>query len=103
MKTDLFTSVAIAIVGVILAFFVTNLLINEADKINDVTVPTIDTSKLAAPVENYNFATIDEPDNEIFNYDALNPTVEAYVGDNPDRNPTPEPEPEPNPEPEDTP
>lgn len=106
MKTDLFTSIGVAIVGIVIAFFITNLLISNIDAIEAVTVPTINTANTASPVTDYNFATLDEPDDEIFNFYALNPTVEAYVGNNPNAVPvevtptnddTPE---EPNPSPD---
>ena len=69
MKTDLFTSIAAAIAGVLIAFFVTNLFIGP---IEDVTYTTVD-----AKVN----ASLATPDPEVFNYRALNPTVEVYVGE----------------------
>ena len=69
MRTDLTTSIVTAIVGFILAFLVTGLL---TGKIEPVTIKTIDSNASA------DFA---EPNPEIFNYKALNPTVEVYVGD----------------------
>lgn len=68
MKTELFTAIAAAIFGVLIAFFVCNLFIGE---IKPVEVKTV-----SADVN----ADVDEPDPEIFNYKALNPTVEVYVG-----------------------
>ena len=68
MKTDLATSIGIAIVGALIAFFVCNLFIG---KIEDFSFSTLDTSVNTDLVE---------PDPEIFNYKALNPTVEVYVG-----------------------
>lgn len=68
MKTDLASSIGIAIVGVLIAYFVCNLFIGP---IEDVTVKTVDSS----------FSTeISEPNPEVFNYRAINPTVEVYVG-----------------------
>lgn len=69
MKTDLFTSIAAAVAGVLIAFFVTNLFIGP---IEDVTYTTVD-----AKVN----ASLATPDPEVFNYRALNPTVEVYVGE----------------------
>lgn len=69
MKTDLFTSIVAAIIGVIVAFFVTNLFMGP---IEEVTYKAIDSSV------NTNLA---EPNPEVFNYRALNPTVEVYVGE----------------------
>lgn len=69
MKTDLATSIVAAVIGILVAFFVTNLFLPS---IEDVTYKTINGSI------NTNLA---EPDPEVFNYRALNPTVEVYVGD----------------------
>lgn len=67
--TDLFTSIIAAIVGILIAFFVTNIFMGP---IEDVTY-----KKVSSNVD----ATLSEPDPEIFNYKALNPTVEVYVGE----------------------
>ena len=69
MKTDLFSSIIAAIAGALIGFFVTNLFIGP---IEDVTYTTVDTT-----VD----TSLAEPDPEIFNYRALNPTVEVYVGE----------------------
>ncbi|MBR2994175.1 hypothetical protein IKF43_02170 [Candidatus Saccharibacteria bacterium] len=69
VKTDLFTSIIAAIAGVLIAFFVTNLFIGP---IEDVTY-----KKVSSSVN----ASIADPDPEVFNYKALNPTVEVYVGE----------------------
>ncbi len=69
MNKDLITAIGTAIVGVVLAYFVTNLIVKPADPI---TVKTVDSNVSA---------NIDEPSPEIFNYLSLNPTVEVYVGD----------------------
>ena len=74
MKTELITAIGAAIVGVLIAFFVTNLFLG---KIEDVTVKTVDSSVSA---------DLADPDPEVFNYKALNPTVEVYVGDGEDSN-----------------
>lgn len=69
MKTDLASSIGIAIAGVLISYFVCNLFIGPID---DVSVKTVDSS----------FTTdIAEPNPELFNYRAINPTVEVYVGD----------------------
>ena len=69
MKTDLASSIGIAIVGVLIAYFVCNLFVGPID---DVSIKTVDSS----------FSTdIIEPNPEVFNYRAVNPTVEVYVGD----------------------
>ena len=69
MKTDLATSIIAAILGVLIAYFGCNFFIGE---LQDFKYTSIDSG-----VD----ANIDEPDNEVFNYKALNPTVEVYVGD----------------------
>ena len=69
MKTDLASSIGIAIAGVLISYFVCNLFIGPID---DVSVKTVDSS----------FTTdIAEPNPELFNYRAINPAVEVYVGD----------------------
>ena len=69
MKTDLTTAIGVAIVGALIAFFVTNLLFGEIQEYSFKAVSgEIDT-------------TLVSPDPEVFNYRALNPTVEVYVGD----------------------
>lgn len=87
MKTDLASSIGAAIVGVLIAYFICNLFIGP---IEDFTVKTVDSSVGAELVE---------PDPEVFNYKALNPTVEVYVGDDtaeePQQNTPVEPEAEP--------
>ena len=69
MKKDLATSIGLTIVGAIIAYFVTNMFIGP---IEDVTVKTVDSNL---------DLTLAEPDPEVFNYRAINPTVEVYVGD----------------------
>ncbi|MDO4611891.1 MAG: hypothetical protein Q4B29_00280 [Candidatus Saccharibacteria bacterium] len=69
MKTDLATSILAAIVGTVLAYFIVNIFL--------------------PPIESFTFSTLSgtnnysltEPDEDIFNFRALNPTVEVYVGD----------------------
>ncbi|MBR2542988.1 hypothetical protein IKF03_00055 [Candidatus Saccharibacteria bacterium] len=68
MKTDLATAIIAAIAGFVIAFFVTNLLTGS---IEDFSYKTVD-----ADVS----TTLEEPSPEVFNYRALNPTVEVYIG-----------------------
>ena len=68
MKTDLATAIGAAIAGLVIAYFITNLFIGP---IADVTYKTITTKT---------DASVTDPDPEIFNYRAVNPTVEVYVG-----------------------
>ena len=69
MKTDLATSIGIAVAGIVIAYFVCNMFLGS---IEDVTYKTIDGTVSTNLVE---------PSIEVFNYKALNPTVEVYVGD----------------------
>lgn len=69
MKNDLLTAIIASVVGVVAAYFLTSSLIPELEGI---AIPTVDSN-----------LTIDltEPSNEVFNYLAVNPTVEVYVGE----------------------
>ena len=68
MKNELVLSIITAVAGVLIAFFVCNLFIGD---IQPVSVKTVDSSINAS---------LTEPDPEIFNNQALNPTVEVYIG-----------------------
>lgn len=68
MKQDLATSIFTAIVGIIIAYFICNMLLPP---IQNVTYKTLSTSLT------YDLA---EPNPEVFNFRAVNPTVEVYVG-----------------------
>ena len=70
MKTDLATSIGLAIVGVIIAYLICNILVGTwaTDSYNIKTIESTVSADVASP------------DPEIFNYRALNPTVEVYVG-----------------------
>lgn len=68
MKNDLATAIAAAVIGFLIAFFVTNLLTGD---IEDFTYKTVDSTVSTS---------LDEPNPEVFNYRALNPTVEVYIG-----------------------
>jgi len=68
MKTDLATSIGAAIVGVLIAYFVCNFFVGQ---IESVTFPAVDSNVSADLID---------PSPEVFNYEALNPTVEVYVG-----------------------
>ncbi len=67
-KVELATTIAAAIAGVVIAYFVTGLFIGEIESVSVKTVETEVTADLA------------EPDQNIFNYKSLNPTVEIYIG-----------------------
>lgn len=68
MKKDLITSIVAAVVGTVAAYFVCNLLVPQ---IESFTYKSLD-SKI-----DY---SLDDPNIEVFNYRAVNPTVEVYVG-----------------------
>lgn len=68
MKTDLTTSIIAAIIGVVLAYLLCSILLPE---IEAATIKTLSSSP------DYN---LKDPDVNVFNYRALNPTVEVYVG-----------------------
>lgn len=70
MKTDLVTSIGAAILGSIIAFVVVNMLLPE--------IAPVSFKRIDNPSMSYELT---EPDEEIFNPRALNPTVEVYVGD----------------------
>ena len=69
MKTDLATAIGTAIVGIAIAYILCNLFVGP---IEDVSFKTV-TSTASADVN--------DPNPEVFNYKAINPTVEVYVGD----------------------
>ncbi len=69
MHTGLSSSVGLSVLGAVLAFVICNMLFGE---IEDVSFKTI-SGKVNT--------TLSEPDVEVFNYKALNPTVEVYIGD----------------------
>lgn len=69
MKNDLLTSIGVAIVGGLIGYFVCNIFVGP---IEDVTIKTVNSS-ISTDLPN--------PSVEVFNYKAINPTVEVYVGD----------------------
>ena len=68
MKKDLITSIAAAILGVLVAFFVCNLFLPSLE---DVSFKTLGSNPSYS---------LSDPNPEIFNFRAVNPTVEVYVG-----------------------
>ena len=76
MKFSLFTTIGVAIIGVILSFVITNAVVPQLE---DYSFKVID--KAQDSDNSYDYSSYDAPDNEVFNYEALNPTVEVYVGD----------------------
>lgn len=69
-QSDIFSVIIIAVVGTLIAFFVTNSLLGDPD----LQYVTFKTMNDISP-------TLIDPDIEVFNPDAINPTVEVYVGD----------------------
>ena len=68
MKTDLTTAIVSAIIGVLIAFFlVSGLFLKDPAPIK--------IKSIANPVS----TNVSEPNPEVFNYRALNPTVETYI------------------------
>ncbi len=70
MKSDLATTIIVAIVGLAASYFVCNLFIGESEEIN---VKSIEGSEITS--------TVAEPNPALFNANALNPTVEVYIGE----------------------
>lgn len=68
MSKDLLTSIVVFIVGILISYFACDLFLPEIASVKIETVNTGDYS-------------IVDPDPEIFNYRAINPTVETYVGE----------------------
>lgn len=70
MKNDIATAIIATIAGAAISYFMVDMIISNV-KTGDFSVRTVDSS------ENFD---LQEPDPEVFNYKALNPTVEVYVG-----------------------
>ena len=68
MKTELSSAILAAVAGVVIAFLVCNLFIGD--------IKPVDVQVVSGEVG----ADYAEPNPEVFNYKALNPTVEVYVG-----------------------
>lgn len=68
MKFDLATSIIVGIIGVVVAFFVMNLFLPEIESFSFKVLSSTPTT------------TLTDPNPEVFNYRAINPTVEVYVG-----------------------
>lgn len=69
MKNDLFTAILVAIIGVVVSYLICNTFYGE--------IPPYTFSTINEVVS----ADYTEPDSAIFNFRAINPTVEVYVGD----------------------
>ncbi len=71
-KSDLITAALIAILGTIVAFFLVNSILGDPSE------KEVSFSYVVNQVGGAN--ELSEPDPEVFNEDAINPTVEVYVG-----------------------
>ena len=69
-KSDFFSIVLVAAVGMIATFFLGQWILGNPDE-------QVVTYKTVEPIS----AELVDPDAELFNADAVNPTVEVYVGD----------------------
>lgn len=69
MKKNITTIILTAIVGFVIAYFITNLI-----------YPSIDGFSFKTLSSSTNFS-LTNPSDDIFNYRSINPTVEVYVGE----------------------
>lgn len=69
-QSDIFTIVIIATVGTLASYFAVNSFLGDPN-MQSVMVKTVE------PIS----PNLIDPDSELFNPDAINPTVEVYVGD----------------------
>lgn len=70
-QSDIFTLISIATIGVIASFFACNAIMGNPDE---------KSVSFKRPVETIS-NSVAEPDPEVFNVAAINPTIEVYVGD----------------------
>ena len=73
-QSDIFTVLLVGTIGVIASFFLVNMLLGDPNE-KSVTFKTIEVVD----------AGLAAPDPEVFNSEAINPTVEVFVGDCVDR------------------
>lgn len=69
-RSDFFTVAVVVTIGVIVSVLLTNMLLGDPNS-KSVTFKTVEEIS----------ADLVDPDPEVFNPDAINPTVEVYVGD----------------------
>ena len=69
-KTDIAMIILIASMSMLVSYFVVNAILGDSQS-SSVNVKTID------PIG----ATVEDPDPRIFNDDAINPTVEVFIGE----------------------
>ena len=70
-QSDIFTLILVAGIGTLASFFVCNALLGDPDE------ASTEFTRLSQVIS----ADLTEPDPEIFNSTAINPTIEVYVGD----------------------
>lgn len=70
-QSDIFTLILVAGVGTLASFFVCNTLLGDPDE------ASTKFTRLSQVIS----ADLTDPDPEIFNTTAINPTIEVYVGD----------------------
>jgi len=68
-QSDIISIAFIAILGIVASSFIVNWLLGDPDEATE-------TFKTISVVD----ADLAEPDSEVFNSDAINPTIEVYVG-----------------------
>ncbi|MDO4508134.1 MAG: hypothetical protein Q4B65_01990 [Candidatus Saccharibacteria bacterium] len=68
MKTDLTTAIFAAIIGVVGAYFLCNMFLGPIEDVKLTTLSSPGGAELA------------DPDPNVFNFRALDPTVEVFVG-----------------------
>ena len=69
-QSDIFTIIAVSIVGVVVSVLLCNLILGNPDE-KYVSFKNVEVIE----------ASLDNPDSEVFNAEAINPTVEVFVGD----------------------
>lgn len=69
-QSDIFTIIAVALVGIIASTLLFNLIIGNPDE----KYVSFNVVEIVEP-------DLENPDPEVFNPDAINPTVEVYVGE----------------------
>lgn len=70
-QSDIFTLILIAGIGTLAAFFLCNAIMGDPD------LAKVEFKALSSVIDN----KLAEPDPEVFNSSAVNPTIEVYVGD----------------------
>ena len=70
-QSDIFTLILVAGIGSLASFFLCNAILGDPDE------ASVEFTRLSQVIS----ADLPEPDPEIFNSTAINPTIEVYVGD----------------------